>query len=270
MFGHLGVWIQVSAYLASLRHFVPQKLEKACESRKQFRWYGGCLTRCEREYKIMERPKGMKQSSKKSQPENEFDAMGKTHARRLCFCLDACRYMELHPDQIPQDCETVGQMRARNSQMIAAWESLTEEHFAVIAIATMEEKAARLKLDVYWEHNHGDPEKARRYEARLLKVLGCSARAGLLAMPEPGAVSDLTVRAISQTGLHWILFEWKPAREGGLVFGYRLQRRTSPNAVWQTLGTTNEVEFCVVNAVPYIEHEYRVVAFNLTGDTAGE
>jgi hypothetical protein len=43
----------------------------------------------------------------------------------------------------------------------------------------------------------------------------------------------------------------------------------SPNAAWQTLGITNEVEFCFVNAVPHIEYEYRVLAFNLTGDIPG-
>src|SRR6267143_5775081 len=101
----------------------------------------------------MERTKPMKQSSKKKDSE-QYDAMGKTHARRLCFCLDACRYMELHPERVPDACESVEKMGARNSQMIAAWESLTEEHFAVIAIANMEEKAARLKLDVYWEAPH--------------------------------------------------------------------------------------------------------------------
>src|SRR3954468_7876146 len=212
----------------------------------------------------------MKQGSRKSHAEDEYDALGKTHARRLCFCLDACRYMELHPERVPDACESVEKMRARNSQMIAAWESLTEEHFAVIAIASMEEKAARLKLDVYWEAPHGDVEKAQRYEARLLKLLGCSGRAGILAMPVPGAPYDLSVRAVSQTGLNWILFQWKAAREGGLVFGYRLQRRFSPNAVWQDLGTTNEVEFCLVNAIPHVEHEYRLVAFNLSGDTPGE
>jgi hypothetical protein len=65
------------------------------------------------------------------------------------------------------------------------------------------------------------------------------------------------------------LFQWKAPREGGLVFGYRLQRRTSPNAVWQTLGITNETEYCLVNGVPHVEHEYRVVAFNLTDDVPG-
>lgn len=218
----------------------------------------------------MDRTKIMKQTSKKAHREEEYDAMGKTHARRLCFCLDACRYMEMHPERLPEDCETIEQMQFRNAQMIAAWESLTEEHFAVISIANMEQKAERLKLDVYWQEIHGDAEKAQRYEARLLKHLGCSGRAGLLAMPSPGAPRDLSVRAISQTGLNWILFQWKPAREGGLVFGYRLQRRTSPNAVWQTLGTTNEVEFCVVDTLPYVEYEYRVVAFNLTDDSPGE
>ena len=217
----------------------------------------------------MDETKYMKQSSKKTQSEADYDAMGKTHARRLCFCLDACHYMELHPEQIPDNCETVEEMHSRNLQMIAAWESLTEEHFAVISIANMEEKSARLKLDVYWEQSHGSLEKARRYEARLLKHLGCSGRAGVLAMPEPSAPRDLIVRAISQTGLNWILFQWKAPREGGLVFGYRLQRRISPNAVWQNIGVTNELEFCLVNAVPHVEYEYRVVAFNLTGDTAG-
>src|SRR5258706_1117864 len=216
----------------------------------------------------MEEIKGMKQTSKKTQAE-QYDAMGKTHARRLCFCLEACRYMEMHPDQVPDNCETVEEMRVRNAQMIAAWESLTEEHFAVISIANMEEKAARLKLDVYWENSHGEFSQASRYEARLLKYLGCSGRAGLLAMPEPGAPHDLNVRAISQPGLHWILFQWKPAPEGGLVFGYRLQRRNSPNSVWQNLGTTNELEFCLVHSVPHVEQEYRIVAFNLTGDTPG-
>ena len=217
----------------------------------------------------MDETKYMKQSSRKTQREEEYDAMGKTHARRLCFCLDACHYMELHLDQLPDNCESVEEMHSRNLQMIAAWESLTEEHFAVISIATMEEKAARLKLDVYWEHPHGPGEKARRYEARLMKHLGCSGRAGLLAMPEPGAPRDLTVRAISQTGLNWVLFQWKAPRQGGLIFGYRLQRRISPNAVWQNMGMTNELEFCLVNAVPHVEHEYRVLAFNLTGDTPG-
>ena len=216
----------------------------------------------------MERTKPMKQSSKKKDSE-QYDAMGKTHARRLCFCLEACRYMEMHPDQVPHNCESVEEMRTRNSQMIAAWESLTEEHFAVISIATMEEKAARLKLDVYWEEAHGNFQQSCRYETRLLKHLGCSGRAGLLAMPDPGAPTNFDVRAISQTGLNWILFNWKPAREGGLAFGYRLQRRNSPNAVWQNLGITNETEFCLVNAIPHVEHEYRVVAFNLTGDAPG-
>ena len=211
----------------------------------------------------------MKPTSKKHQAHEEYDAMGKTHARRLCFCLDACRYIEMHPDKVHDSLETIEEMRLRNSEMISAWESLTEEHFAVISIANMEQRACRLKLDVYWEHPHGDHEKALRYEARLLKFLGCSGRAGLLAMPEPGEPRELTIRAISQTGLNWILFQWKAPREGGLVFGYRLQRRTSPNAVWQTLGITNETEYCLVNAIPHVEHEYRVVAFNLTDDTAG-
>ncbi len=215
----------------------------------------------------MDETEYMKQGSKKTQ--DEFDVMGKTHARRLCFCLDACHYMELHPERIPDNCETVEEMRSRNLQMIAAWESLTEEHFAVISIANMEAKAIRLKLDVYWEQSHGDIQKIRRYEARLLKHLGCSGRAGVLAMPDPGAPRDLAVRAISQTGLNWILFQWKSPRESGLIFGYRLQRRISPNAVWQDMGITNEVEYCLVNAVPHVEHEYRVVAFNLTGDTPG-
>jgi hypothetical protein len=204
---------------------------------------------------------------KKTQTEEQYDAMGKTHARRLCFCLDACRYMELHPEQVPDDCESVEQMHERNCEMITAWESLTEEHFAVISIANMEAKAARLKLDVYWETPHGPTEQARRYEERLLKHLGCSGRVGILAMPEPGAARDFDVHAVSQTGLNWILFQWKAPREGGLIFGYRLQRRSSPNAVWQTVGMTNEVEYCLVNAVPHIEYEYRVIAFNLTGDT---
>src|SRR6266404_3651975 len=184
---------------------------------------------------------------KKTPVEEQYDAMGKTHARRLCFCLDACRYMELHPEQVPDDCESVEQMHSRNCEMIAAWGSLTEEHFAVISIANMEVKAARLKLDVYWETLHGSGEQALRYEERLLKHLGCSGRAGLLAMPDPGAPREFDVHAISQTGLNWILFQWKAPREGGLVFGYRLQRRMSPNAAWQTLGITNEIEFCFVN-----------------------
>lgn len=207
---------------------------------------------------------------KKSPVDDNYDAMGKTHARRLCFCLDACRYMELHPERVPDECDSVEEMHARNCEMIAAWESLTEEHFAVISIANMETKAVRMKLDVYWETKHGTSEQARRYEERLLKHLGCSGRAGILAMPEPGAPRDFDVHAVSQTGLNWILFQWKAPREGGLVFGYRVQRRISPNAVWQTLGITNEVEFCFVNAVPHVEYEYRVMAFNLTGDTAGE
>jgi len=211
----------------------------------------------------------MKPSSKKDHAREEYDAMGKTHARRLCYCLDACKYMELHPDKLSEGDDVIEEMRARNSEMILAWESLTEEHFAVISIANMEQKAARLNLDVYWEHGHGEADKALRYEARLLKTLGCSGRAGLLAMPFPAEPRDLAVRAISQTGLNWVLFQWKAPREGGLVFGYRIQRRTSPNAVWQTLGITNETEYCLVNAVPHVEHEYRVVAFNLTGDTAG-
>jgi hypothetical protein len=160
-------------------------------------------------------------------------------------------------------------MHERNCEMVAAWESLTEEHFAVISIANMEAKAARLKLDVYWETPHGNAESSRRYEERLLKHLGCSGRAGILAMPDPGAPWNFDVHAVSQTGLNWILFQWKAPREGGLIFGYRVQRRMSPNAAWQTLGITNEVEFCFVNAVPHIEYEYRVVAFNLTGDIAG-
>jgi hypothetical protein len=211
----------------------------------------------------------MKPTSKKHRATDEYDAMGKTHARRLCFCLDACRYMELHPEKLSEATDAVDEMRLRNSEMIAAWESLTEEHFAVISIATMEERASKLKLDVYWEHPHGDTEHALRYEMRLLKYLGCTGRAGLLAMPAPAEPRDLNVRAISQTGLNWILFQWKAPRDGGLVFGYRLQRRTSPNAVWQTLGLTNETEYCLVNALPLVEHEYRVVAFNLTDDTPG-
>jgi hypothetical protein len=211
----------------------------------------------------------MKPTSKKRETEEHYDSMGKTHARRLCFCLDACRYMELHPEKISDPADTIEEMRLRNTEMIAAWESLTEEHFAVISIANMEAKASKLKLDVYWEHPHGDAEHSLRYEARLLKYLGCSGRAGLLAMPGPAEPRDLTVRAISQTGLNWILFQWKAPRESGLVFGYRLQRRTSPNAVWQTLGITNETEYCLVNGVPHVEHEYRVVAFNLTDDTPG-
>ena len=206
---------------------------------------------------------------KKSPVEEQFDAMGKTHARRLCFCLDAARYMELHPEQVPDDCESVEQMNARNQEMIAAWESLTEEHFAVISIANMEVKAARMKLDVYWETSHGTGEPASRYEERLLKHLGCSGRAGLLAMPDPGVPRDLDVHAISQTGLNWILFQWRAPRDGGLVFGYRLQQRISPNAVWDTLGITNEEEFCLAHVTPYVEYEYRVVAFNLTGDIPG-
>ena len=206
---------------------------------------------------------------KKTPVEEHYDAMGKTHARRLCFCLDACRYMEMHPEQVPDDCDGFDEMHARNCEMIAAWESPTEEHFAVISIATMEAKAARLKLDVYWETAHGTRDQAERYEERLLRHLGCSGRAGILAMPDPGAPRDLDIHAISQTGLNWILFQWKAPEEGGLVFGYRMERRISPNAGWQRLGITNEVEFCLVNAVPYVEHEYRVVAFNLTGEAPG-
>lgn len=205
---------------------------------------------------------------KKTPVEEQYDAMGKTHARRLCFCLDACRYMELHPEQVPDDADSAEEMGARNREMIAAWESLTEEHFAVISIANMETKATRLKLDVYWETPHGTREQADRYEERLLRHLGCSGRAGILAMPDPGAPHDLDIHAISQTGLNWILFQWRPPQEGGLVFGYRMERRISPNAGWQRLGITNETEFCLVNAIPFVEHEYRVIAFNLTGEAA--
>ena len=42
-----------------------------------------------------------------------------------------------------------------------------------------------------------------------------------------------------------------------------------PGKTLENMGMTNELEFCLVNAVPHVEHEYRVVAYNLTGDTPG-
>ena len=69
----------------------------------------------------------MKPTSKKRETEEHYDSMGKTHARRLCFCLDACRYMELHPEKISDPTDAIEEMRLRNNEMIAAWESLTEE-----------------------------------------------------------------------------------------------------------------------------------------------
>src|SRR2546423_5531056 len=201
----------------------------------------------------MDEMKYMKQSSKKTHSEEEYVAMGKTHARRHCFCLAACHYMELHPEQLPDNCESVEEMHSRNLQMIAAWESLTEEHFAVISIANMEAKAARLKLDVYWEHPHGPAEKARRYEARLIKHLGCSGRAGVLAMPEPGEPRGLTVRAISQTRLNWVLFQWKGPREGGLIFGPPRPPPPPPTALCLNLGITTQPQLSMVNAVPPVD-----------------
>ena len=192
-----------------------------------------------------------------------------TRAGLLSWTLKMIRGIELHPELFPDHAERLAHLRQDFAEAKAAWDAITEEDLASTALKELKHEAILAGYYPFLQDAQRSRESNTQYEQAMIQRFGFFELGGRLRMPPPGAPTALEVLDVGDLGLDWILFAWDAPRTGGRVFGYKLQRRIAPNAVWQTVGLTDECEILFLKVARGVQHQYRLLAFNGVGETAG-
>lgn len=77
-----------------------------------------------------------------------------------------------------------------------------------------------------------------------------------------GEVRDIGIVAEGDT---WVILNWKPAVDGGVVGAFKIQRRKKDGGIWEEIGSSVATEQMLSHQPRGIELEYRVVAVNKAG-----
>jgi hypothetical protein len=191
-----------------------------------------------------------------------------TRAGLLSMTLKMIRGIEMHPELFPDHAERLAHLRQDFEAAKAAWDAITEDDLANAALKELKHEAILAGYYPFLQDSERSRESNSQYEQAMIRRFGFFDLGGRLRMFPPGAPTALEVLDVGDLGLDWILFAWEVPRTGGRVFGYKLQRRIAPNAVWQTVGLTDEGEILFLKVVRGIQHQYRLLAFNGAGETA--
>jgi hypothetical protein len=194
----------------------------------------------------------------------------KTRAGLLSWTLKMIRGLELHPDLLPNTSERLQQLRDDFRQAKAVCDAITEDQITREALDKLRHEARLAGYYPFLVDPQRDPDADAQYRQQMIVRCGFYECFGEVLMELPGGPGQFQVLDVGDLGLDWILFACEPPCAGGRVFGYKVQRRISPNAKWQTLGRTDECEFLFLDVAREVQHQYRIVAFNAAGETPGE
>ena len=179
------------------------------------------------------------------------------------------RGLELNPDLLPNTEERLSQLRDDFEHAKAVCDAYTEERIMEEAKELMRHEAKLAGLYPFLRDPYRSVRDDSEYSRSMRTAFGFYENGGEFIMDPPGGPMNFEVLDVGEPGLDWILFAWDKPASGGRAFGYKLQRRISPNARWVTVGMSDEREILLLNPPANVQQQYRIVAFNAAGETPG-